>query len=131
MSDRDKTWPPPAVRAAAVERILKAGEALFHRGDKVARLYEVLDGQVRLSRLDRSGHEVLLYVAGAGDTLAEASLFSPVYHCDAVAASAATVRGYAKAAVLAAFDKNPKAAQAFTATLARLVLFLCLFFFFI
>ena len=122
VSDRDTTWPPTEIRAAAVERNLKAGEALFHRGDKVARLFEVIDGQVRLSRIDTSGHEILLYVAGPGETIAEASLFSPVYHCDAVASSAATVRAYPKAAVLAAFDKNPKAAQAFTATLARQVM---------
>jgi len=122
VSDRDRPWLLPAVRTAAVDRTLKAGEALFHRGDKVARLFEVIDGQVRLSRIDRSGHEILLYVAGPGETIAEASLFSPVYHCDAVAASAATVRGYPKSAVLAAFDKNPKAAQAFTATLARQVM---------
>ncbi|MBS0536539.1 MAG: Crp/Fnr family transcriptional regulator [Proteobacteria bacterium] len=122
MSDRDRPWLTPAVRAAAADRNLKAGEALFHRGDKVARLFEVLAGHVRLSRVDRSGHEILLYAAGPGDTLAEASLFSPVYHCDAVASSAATVRAYPKAAVLAAFDRDPKAAQAFTATLARQVM---------
>ncbi len=122
VSDHDRPWLVPAVRATAVDRSLQAGEALFHRSDKVARLFEVLDGQVRLSRLDQSGHEILLYVAGPGETIAEASLFSPVYHCDAVASSAATVRGYAKSAVLAAFDRNPKAAQAFTATLARQVM---------
>ena len=104
VSDNDKMWLPSAVRAAAVDRILKAGEALFHRGDKVASLFEVIDGQVRLFRTDRSGHEILLYVAGAGETIAEASLFSPVYHCDAAAATAATVRAFPKAAVLAAFD---------------------------
>ena len=40
VSDRDTTWPPTEIGAAAVERNLKAGEALFHRGDKVARLFE-------------------------------------------------------------------------------------------
>lgn len=122
VSDRDKTWLPPAVRAAAVDRKLKAGEALFHRGDKVASLFEVVDGHVRLSRIDRAGHEVLLYIAGAGETIAEASLFSPVYHCDAAASTAATVRAYSKPAVLASFDKDPKAAQAFTAMLARQIM---------
>jgi CRP-like cAMP-binding protein len=110
------------VRAAAIDRKLKAGEALFRLGDKTAGLCEVLAGRVRLSRVDRSGHEVILHVAGAGETLAEASLFSPSYHCDAIASSDALVRIYPKAAVLAAFDKDPKAAQAFTATLARQVM---------
>ena len=115
-------WLPSAVRAAAIERALTAGEAVFRLGDKASGLCEVVSGRVRLARVDRAGHETILYVAGAGETIAEASLFSPVYHCDAVASSAATVRAYPKAAVLAAFDKNPKAAQAFTATLARQVM---------
>ena len=122
MSSNDKTWLSPAVRAAAVTRSLKAGEALFYRGDKVASLFEVIEGHVRLSRIDSAGHEVLLYVAGAGDTLAEASLFSPTYHCDAVAPAAATVRAYRKSAVLAAFDKDPAAVRSFTAMLARQVM---------
>lgn len=122
MSGNDKTWLPPAVRAGAVTRGLKAGEALFHRGDKVLNLFEVIEGHVRLSRVDRAGREVLLYVAGAGETLAEASLFSPTYHCDAVASGAATVRAYRKTEMLAAFDKDPAAARSFTAMLARQVM---------
>jgi len=117
-----KDWLPTAVRAAAVDRKLKAGEALFRLGDKTAGLFEVLTGRVRLTRVDRSGHEVILYVAGAGETLAEASLFSPSYHCDAIASTDAVVRLYPKPALLAAFDKDPKAAQAFTATLVHQVM---------
>jgi len=117
-----KDWLPAAVRSAAVDRKLKAGEPLFHLGDKTAGLYEVIAGRVRLTRVDRSGHEIILYVAGAGETIAEASLFSPAYHCDAIAGSDAVVRVYPKAAVLAAFAKDRKAAQAFTATLARQVM---------
>ena len=114
-----KDWLPAAVRSAAVDRKLKAGEPLFHLGDKTSGLYEVLEGRVRMTRVDRSGRETVLFVAGAGETFAEASLFSPAYHCDAVASTDAVVRIYPKSAVLAAFTKDPKAAQAFTATLAR------------
>jgi CRP/FNR family transcriptional regulator, dissimilatory nitrate respiration regulator len=117
-----KDWLPAAVWSAAVDRKLKAGEPLFHLGDKTAGLYEVIAGRLRLMRVDRSGHEIVLYVAGEGETIAEASLFSPAYHCDAIAASDAVVRVYPKAAVLAAFAKDPKAAQAFAATLARQVM---------
>jgi CRP-like cAMP-binding protein len=117
-----KDWLPAGVRSAAVDRKLKSGEPLFHLGDKTAGLYEVLAGRVRLARVDRSGREIILYVAGAGETIAEASLFSPAYHCDAIAGSDAVVRVYPKAAVLAAFAKDPKAAQAFAATLARQVM---------
>jgi len=117
-----KDWLPAAVRAAAIDRKLKAGEALFRLGDRSAGFCEVIAGRVRMARVDRAGHEVILYVAGPGETLAEASLFSPAYHCDAIASTDATVRIYPKAAMLAAFDKDPKAAQAFGATLARQVM---------
>ena len=117
-----KDWLPPAVRLVARDRKLKAGETLFRLGDKSAGLFEVIAGRVRLTRVDRSGREVILYVAGTGETVAEASLFSQRYHCDAIAATSATVRLYPKAAMLAAFDADPKAAQAFTATLARQVM---------
>jgi CRP-like cAMP-binding protein len=115
-------WLPAAVRAQARERKLKAGEALFKLGDKSVGLCEVVTGRVRLARVDRSGREIVLYVAAPGDTIAEASLFSPRYHCDAVASTDATVRVYPKAAVLSAFARDPKAAQGFAATLARQVM---------
>ena len=66
------------MRAAAIDRKLKAGETLFRLGDKTVGLYEVIAGRVRLARVDRSGHETVLHVAGPGETIAEASLFSPV-----------------------------------------------------
>jgi CRP/FNR family transcriptional regulator, dissimilatory nitrate respiration regulator len=114
-----KDWLPAAARAVAVDRKLKAGEPLFHLGDKTSGLYEVIAGRVRMTRVDRSGRETVLYVSGAGETFAEASLFSPAYHCDAIASTDAVVRVYPKSAVLAAFAADPKAAQAFTATVAR------------
>lgn len=115
-------WMPAAVRAAAGERKLKAGEALFRRGGKPAGLYEVIAGRLRLVRVDRSGHEVVLHVAGPGEMLAEASLFSAQYHCDAIASTNASVRLYPRRQLLAAFEENPKAMQAFAGTLARLVM---------
>jgi CRP/FNR family transcriptional regulator, dissimilatory nitrate respiration regulator len=114
-----KDWLPAAARAKAVDRKLKAGEPLFHLGDKTSGLYEVIAGRVRMARVDSSGRETVLYVSGAGETFAEASLFSPAYHCDAIASTDAVVRVYPKAAVLAAFAKDPDAVQTFTATLAR------------
>jgi CRP-like cAMP-binding protein len=115
-------WLPAGVRSQARERKLKAGEAVFRLGDKSAGLVEVVAGRVRLCRVDRSGREIVLYVAAPGDTIAEASVFSPRYHCDAVASTDATVRVYPKAAFLAAFAQDPKAAQGFAAMLARQVM---------
>src|ERR1700757_4811805 len=108
-------WLPATVRAVAVDRELTTGEALFRCGGKTEGLLKVIAGRVRLTRVDRSGREVVLHVAGPGETLAEASLFSEQYHCDAIANTNAIVRVYPKREVLAAFEENPKAAQAFSA----------------
>ena len=120
MSERD--WLPEAVRTAGVERILKPGQSLFRQGSQTVGLYEVLSGRVRLVRVDRSGREAVLYSASAGETIAEASLFSPTYHCDAIAATSTVVLLYPKATVLAEFQRNPKVAKAFMAMLARQVM---------
>jgi CRP/FNR family transcriptional regulator, dissimilatory nitrate respiration regulator len=115
-------WLSTAVRRVAVERAPKAGQYLFRVGDRTAGLYEVVHGKVRLVRVDRSGREAILQIAETGDTLAEASLFSPIYHCDAIATTAAVVRLYPRTTLLNELKRDPKAAQAFAEMLARQVM---------
>jgi CRP/FNR family transcriptional regulator, dissimilatory nitrate respiration regulator len=115
-------WLSATVRAAAIERRLAPGQALFQSGSRSAGFFEVVGGTVRLLRVDRSGREAVLQTASAGDTLAEASLFSTTYHCDAVAATDAIVRLYPKAVMLAELQGDPKIARAFAAMLARQVM---------
>ena len=120
MSERD--WLPAKVRTAGIERNLKAGESLFRQGNRTVGLYEIVSGRVRLARVDRSGREAVLHSASDGETIAEASLFSLTYHCDAIASTNAVVRLYPKAAILAEFKRNPKATEAFMAMLARQIM---------
>jgi CRP-like cAMP-binding protein len=115
-------WLPPKVRAAATERSLKRGQTLFRAGQRTVGLYEIASGAVRLVRFDPSGREVVLHNAHAGDTIAEASLFSPTYHCDAIASTAARVRLYPKGALLTEFTRNPETAQPFMARLGHQVM---------
>jgi CRP/FNR family transcriptional regulator, dissimilatory nitrate respiration regulator len=120
VSERD--WLPAAVRSAGVGRTLKPGQSLFRQGSRTVGLYEVISGKMRLVRVDRSGREAVLYSASAGETIAEASLFSPTYHCDAIATTSAVVRLYPKTAILAEFQRNPKVAEAFMAMLAHQIM---------
>lgn len=115
-------WLPDALRKIATERELKSGEALFRLDDQTVGLWEIVAGRVRLSRVDASGREIVLYVAGPGETIAEASLFSARYHCDAIANTKARVRLYPKHHVFSAFERDPKAARAFSAVLAHQVM---------
>ncbi len=115
-------WIPPAVRKAATDRRLRAGETLFRSGDRATGLYGVVSGKVRLVRVDRNGHEAVLQTAIAGETFAEASLFSLTYHCDAVAASRTVVRLYPKRTFIGELKRDPKLTQAFMQRLAEHVM---------
>ena len=68
------------------ERAVSARETLFRTGSEVRELFVVLGGEVRLLRHTEVGQVLILQRATAGSLLAEASLFSPRYHCDGVAA---------------------------------------------
>ena len=117
-------WLSSSVRAAATERKLKPGQTLFRTGSKSTGFYEVVGGTIRLVRVDRSGREAVLQVASAGETMAEASLFSSTYHCDAIATTEAIVKFYPKTLLLAELQHDPKFARAFAAMLARQVMVL-------
>ena len=113
---------PSSLRAAAAERSLRAGQTLFRAGGRTTGFYEVVKGKVRLVRVDRSGREAILQVAGPGDMFAEASLFSSTYHCDAIATTDAVVRLYPKSLLVAELERDPKLLLAFSAMLARQVM---------
>ena len=112
-------WLPAHVRAAGIERTLKAGQSLFRMGDVPPGLFEVMKGKVRLVRMDASGRETVLYTAAPGSMVSEASLFAPAYHCNALASTAAVVRLYPKALLLAEFERDQRVGQAFMRMLAR------------
>lgn len=68
-------------------RRLEAGDCLFHQGDNAERFYLVLDGQIKLIRTLPEGQEKLVEVIQAGQSFAEALLFSGA-RCYPVTASA-------------------------------------------
>ncbi|HEV7266592.1 MAG TPA: Crp/Fnr family transcriptional regulator [Falsiroseomonas sp.] len=69
------------------ERRLTRGETLFRARDPALGLAVVRSGMMELRRLSPEGRLSVLHRAGPGDTFAEASLFEPRHHCDAVAAA--------------------------------------------
>lgn len=81
---------------AARQRHFTRGQSLFHRGDSVKEVHFVLAGSVHLVRHQDDGSTLILQRAGPGSILAEASLYSETYHCDAVASGLAETRAYAK-----------------------------------
>lgn len=83
--------PLPIALPGAYDRRLAAGETLFRAGDPALGLTVVRSGALELRRVSPEGRVSVLHRAGPGDTFAEASLFEPRHHCDAVAPVASLV----------------------------------------
>lgn len=62
-----------------------AGETVFHAQDPVLSLHIVCSGHIHLMRHQADGSALILQRAEDGAVLAEASLHSSHYHCDAIA----------------------------------------------
>jgi CRP-like cAMP-binding protein len=112
---------PPALAGRTAHRALARGAVLFRQGDPASAVYVVESGRLSLQRVTADGGRVILHVARAGDSFAEASLFSEVYHCDAIAETAARIVVVPKAALLTALGQDPALLAALTARLAHLV----------
>ncbi|MDU8912013.1 Crp/Fnr family transcriptional regulator [Aestuariicoccus sp. MJ-SS9] len=109
--------PETACRA----RDMGAGDLLFRQGENSSGLWLVLDGEVHLVRHGEAGHRVVLARAAAGQTLAEASLFAPTYHCDAEVVAPGRAVRFRKQALLQRIDRDPGFARALMQRLARQV----------
>jgi len=87
---------------------LQAGRTLFRTGDAVRKLYIVLAGEVHLVRRRLNGTAIVLQRAQAKQLLAEASLFAPRYHCDALSEHGALLARIDKESVLQAQRDDPR-----------------------
>jgi len=105
----------------ARETWLAAGETLFVTAEEVADIYMVRSGSVHLLRHTRHGAQMVLQNAGPGAVVAEASVYSPLYHCDAVASEESVLAGLPKERFLSALADDPALAESWSALLARSV----------
>jgi CRP-like cAMP-binding protein len=110
-----------AASGQARTRRLAAGERLFSQGQEATGIYFIERGVVRLERPTIDGRLAVVHTGREGQFLAEASLFSGVYHCDATAAAASVVRFHSKRAVLSLLARDSERSRLFLSALARLV----------
>ena len=103
----------------ARQQHFEAGQRLFHRGDPVTEMHVVLSGSIHLVRYQGDGSVLILQRAGPGSILAEASLYSGAYHCDAVAFGAADTRVYAKTGFRKLLAKNAEFGNVWATHLAQ------------
>ena len=100
------------------EYVFTAGQTVFRRGDPVRRIYFVTAGIVHLVRHLASGAPLVLQRSGAGTILAEASLYSAEYHCDATAMTEARAWAVSKQELLNRLARSPELGMAFIRRLA-------------
>lgn len=109
---------PAALAAAGRALALRRGELVFRRDTRPRHAYFVESGEVHLVRGSPGGAEVVLHRATSG-LLAEASLDSAAYHCDAVAAGPARLLQLPIDAFRAALESDPAFQRAYRMDLAR------------
>ncbi len=73
------------IAQAGSHRKIGRGGFLFRQDDPVKSVFAVKHGLIELTRYPREGGSIFLQRAHGRSILAEASLYSEIYHCDAVA----------------------------------------------
>ena len=96
-----------------------SGQYLFHLGDRVQIIHLVQEGTVHLARNQMDGSSVILQRAGPDSILAEASLYSDKYHCDATAISPTRTHAFTKADLQSLLQKTPEFGNIWARHLAR------------
>jgi CRP-like cAMP-binding protein len=94
---------------------------VFRQGDPATAVYVIVSGRVRLTRVSADGATLILHVADAGESFAEASLSATRYHCDAIAEADSEVLVLPKAELLALLRSDPSQGIALAVALASQV----------
>lgn len=121
MEKHTADWSGRTTAGHSDQRSLDTGESLFRQGDPATALYRVVTGRIRLVRHLEDGASLVVWVARAGDTFAEAALFAEQYHCDAVAEAPSVVAPVPKARLRARLEADPVQCLDFARDLAAQV----------
>ena len=96
-----------------------AGASVFHLGDPIRLVHFVRRGTIRLVRHQDDGTALILQRARAGSILAEASVYSESYHCDARAETVAATWAVARKDFRRRLETKPEAYEAWAQHLAH------------
>ena len=107
--------------AAVRELSLRADDHVFRQDRPCHGFYYLRSGEVVLQRVTQAGAIVTVHRARPRNFFAEASLFSELYHCNAVCQRDSRLYQMDKQATLEALQNNPEFALRLSATLARQV----------
>lgn len=97
----------------------ESDSTLFFRGDVVEFLFVLQTGQIALTRHMVDGNRLILSRAVGPCILAEASIYSKHYHCDAVALCDCQLRKVVKDDFILLLASSPELANSWSAHLAQ------------
>lgn len=109
---------PSALGVVAKQVNAETGTTLFRIGDPVRHVYLVIQGEARLIRLGRHGEAIILQ-RSRGGFIAEASLDSRTYHCDAITAEPSTLLLFPVTAFRKALEDDPAFRRGWQSLLAK------------
>ncbi|CTQ52918.1 Anaerobic regulatory protein [Roseibium album] len=92
---------------------------LFRQGDTVRSLFVIERGLIELTRHQLDGRPVVLQRAAAHMVVAEASLYSSTYHCDAIVCLEADIASISKSTVERLMRVDEKFSNMWSEYLAR------------
>ena len=99
-------------------RELVHGTHLFYQGDRVKKIFVIEKGYIELTRHQIDGKSIVLQRASCKTVLAEASVYSDIYHCDAVVALSTSIYELPKNAFLAHLREDDDFSNLWAAHLA-------------
>lgn len=103
------------------ERSLDRNEVLFCQGDPVRSVFLVRQGDVELVRHQANGERTIIQRARQSAILAEASLYTRRYHCEAVAAEPSVLNIVARSDFRRVLREDATIAEHWAAYLAQTV----------
>ncbi len=107
------------IEVARLDRLIEQGSYLFHQGNPVQSVYVIACGKIELIRHAEDGKSLVLQRATDHALLAEASVYSTNYHCDAIAVLPTSVYRLSKAAFLQQLHASSSFFDNWAAHLAR------------
>jgi CRP-like cAMP-binding protein len=102
-----------AILAAGRERRILANQVLFRTGEPAERLFMLVRGSIRFSRVSDSGREVVMGILASGDVCGLGSLLSEpmAYYGTAVTLEASDVIVWNQATLMRFVDAYPRLSQ--------------------
>jgi CRP/FNR family transcriptional regulator, dissimilatory nitrate respiration regulator len=101
------------------EREFAAGASVFHLGDPIRLVHFVRRGTIHLVRHQDDGAALILQRAEAGSILAEASVYSESYHCDARAETVSATWAVPRKDFRRCLETKPEAYRAWAQHIAH------------